>query len=395
MKTFAIHLKGSMKDSAKASLPVAGRWLAVSALAASLGACSMFGGAEKPKPKELGANPGLLQVHQAWSVKLGGEVPLAMPVQVQGNVVAVVTKDGSVNLLDATNGQSLGKLAVGEPLTAGVGGDGKRLAVVTRSNQLEVYEGSQRLWKQALSAAVYTPPLVAGGRVFVLAADRSLSAFDGATGRQLWAAERPGEPLILRQSGVLMAIGNTLVTGMSGRLVGIDPDTGSVRWEAPLASPRGTNDVERLVDLVAPVSREDASVCARAFQASVGCVDTSNASVRWTQSSKGSDGIAGDGDSIFGAESNGTVQAWRRSDGSRLWSIDELQYRKLTAPLVLGRSVVLGDDLGTVHLLSRQDGSALARLATDNSGVAAAPVAVANTLVVVSRNGTVYGFRPD
>ena len=89
------------------------------------------------------------------------------------------------------------------------------------------------------------------------------------------------------------------------------------------------------------------------------------------------------------------MQAWRRSDGSRLWSIDELQYRKLTAPLVLGRSVVLGDDLGTVHLLSRQDGSALARLATDNSGVAAAPVAVANTLVVVSRNGTVYGFRPD
>jgi len=177
--------------------------------------------------------------------------------------------------------------------------------------------------------------------------------------------------------------------------VGIDPDTGAVRWEAPLASPRGTNDVERLVDLVGRVSRVGDSVCARAFQAAVGCVDTQNASVRWTQPSKGADGIDGDGDSVFGAESNGTVQAWRRGDGSRVWSIDQLQHRRLTAPLMLGRSVVFGDDYGVVHLLSKTDGQALARLKTDDSGVASPPVSAANTLVVVSRSGTVYGFRPD
>ena len=91
----------------------------------------------------------------------------------------------------------------------------------------------------------------------------------------------------------------------------------------------------------------------------------------------------------------GTVQAWRRSSGERLWSIDKLQYRKLTAPLVLGRSVVLADDLGTVHMLSREDGSALNRLETDKAGVATAPVVAASTLVVVSRSGTVYGFKPD
>ena len=388
-----------MKTSAlsmKASLPVAGRWLALSLLATSLGACSMFSGnQDKPKPKDLGASPTLMPVHQAWAVKLGNEVPLAMPVQVQGNVVSVVTKNGGVHLLDAASGQSLATINAGEPLTTGVGSDGKRVAAVTQSNELLVYEDGKQLWKVRLGAAVYTPPLVTGGRVFVMAADRSLQTFDGVTGRRLWTAERPGEPLILRQPGVLMAVGNTLVVGVSGRLAGVDPDTGSVRWEAPLASPRGTNDVERLVDLVAPVSREGSSVCARAFQATVGCVDTNNASTRWIQPSKGSDGIAGDGEAVFGAESNGTVQAWRRMDGTRLWAIDDLQYRKLTAPLLLGRSVVMGDDTGTVHLLSKQDGSALARLNTDASGVAATPVAAANTLVVVSRNGTVYGFRPD
>lgn len=388
-------MKTTFAHPVKSTLRAMPRWLALSALAASLGACSMFGGKDKPKPLELGPNPGLIQVHQAWSAKLGGEVPLAMPAQVQGSEVALVAKDGSITVLDARSGAQALRFSAGEPLTTGVGSDGGRMAVVTRSNRLAVFEQGRQLWQYNLAAAVYTPPLLAGGRVFVMAADRSLSAFDAATGRRLWLADRPGEPLILRQSGVLTAVGNTLVVGMSGRLVGMDPDTGSVRWEAPLASPRGTNDVERLVDLVGPVSREGASVCARAFQASVGCVDTGNATVRWTQPSKGSDGIAGDGQAVFGAESNGIVQAWRRADGSRLWSVDKLQHRRLTAPLLLGRSVVLGDDSGTVHLLSKEDGSALARLNTDAAGIATVPVIAADTLVVVSRSGTVYGFRPD
>jgi outer membrane protein assembly factor BamB len=63
--------------------------------------------------------------------------------------------------------------------------------------------------------------------------------------------------------------------------------------------------------------------------------------------------------------------------------------------LLLGRSVVVGDDTGLVHLLSRTDGSPLNRIATDGSGIAAAPAVAADTLVVVTRNGGVYGFRPD
>ena len=43
----------------------------------------------------------------------------------------------------------------------------------------------------------------------------------------------------------------------------------------------------------------------------------------------------------------------------------------------------------------RADAAPLNRLATDGSGIAAAPVAAGDTLVVVTRKGGVYGFRPD
>ena len=373
------------------------RGTALVVLVASLAGCSLWsgGGSAKPAPADLGANVAVLGVRQAWTARVGSVAGLPLDVHTLGNVVTVASSDGVVAAIDARTGGDVWRTALGEPLSAAVGSDGKSAAVVSRSNALIVLEAGRERWRETLAAQVFTPPLVAGGRVFVLSADRSVSAYDATTGRRLWAQQRPGEPLVLRQAGVLLAVGDTLVVGLSGRLVGLNPDNGSVRWEAPLASARGTNDVERLVELVGRTSKVGDSVCARSFQAAVGCVNTARGSVAWTQPASGAEGVHGDADALFGVESNGTVVAWRRSDGSRLWGIDRLKHRKLTAPLLLGRSVVIGDDTGLVHLLSRTDGAPLNRIATDGSGIAAAPAVAADTLVVVTRNGSIYGFRPD
>ena len=106
---------------------------------------------------------------------------------------------------------------------------------MTRSNQLAVFAEGKQLWKHRLNAAVYTPPLVAGGRVFVMTADRSLAAFDANNGRELWSAEGPSnEPLILRQPGVLLPVGNTLVVGCQGvwpvSILTTDPCAGWHLW---------------------------------------------------------------------------------------------------------------------------------------------------------------------
>ncbi len=364
---------------------------------AALAGCSSLwsGGGSKPVPADLGANVPILGVRQAWAARVGGLAGVSMEVHAAGNVVTLASADGVVAAIDARTGGDVWRASLGESLSAGVGSEGKIAAVVSRANVLVVLDAGRESWRQALGVQVFTPPLVAGGRVFVLSADRAVSAFDAASGRKLWTQQRPGEALVLRQTGVLRPFGDTLIVGFSGRLVGLNPDNGSVRWEAPLASPRGTNDVERLVELVGRTSREGDSVCARAFQASVGCVNAISGAVAWTQPAAGAEGIHGDAETVFGTESNGAVIAWRRTDGSRLWATDRLKYRRLTAPLLLGRSVVVGDDTGLVHFLSRTDGAPLNRLSTDGSGIGSAPVVAGDTLVVVTRNGSIYGYRPD
>ncbi len=353
------------------------------------------GGADKPKPTELGPNAALINVRLAWNTRIG---PVSLPLDVKVNAASVTlaSSDGTVVALDGASGQDLWRASAGSAIAAGAGTDGRYAAVVTRDNDLVVMEQGRPLWREPLGAAVFTSPLVAGARVFVSGADRSISAFDAQTGRRLWNYTRPGEQaLALRQAGVLLAVGDTLVGGMSGRLIGLDPRTGAVRWDVAIANPRGTNDVERLVDLVGSVSREGDVVCARAFQAAVGCVNAARGNLLWSKPANGSEGVHGDASSVFGAEGDGRVTAWRRSDGERSWTSERLKYRGLSAPLSIGRSVAVGDAQGYVHFLSREDGSPMGRMPTDGSAIATAPVLVGNTLVVVTRNGGVFGFRPD
>lgn len=362
-------------------------------LVAFISGCSMFGGAEKPKPAELQPVSGVIAARQAWVARVG-PVTYPLEVSVSGAEVFVAGGEGQVAAIDTRTGRDLWRVSVG-PIAAGVGSDGKLAAVVTKSNDVVALQEGREVWRQKLVAEAYTAPLVAGGRVFVLAADRSVNAFDGQTGRKLWTQQRPNEPLVLKQSGVILAVGDTLVVGLAGRLAGLNPVSGAVRWEVPIASPRGINDVERLVDLVGRVSRDGDTVCGRAFQASIGCVNAGRGSLLWTKPANGFQGIHGDDRFLFGTESDGTVIALRRSDGERAWSSTSLRNRSLTAPLVIGRSIAIGDLAGFVHLLSRDDGALLSRFATDGSAIAAAPVLAGNTLVAVTRDGAVYGFVPE
>ncbi len=351
-------------------------------------------GPDKIKPTELAPNPALLGVRLAWSARMGA-LDFPLEVKVNGDNVTLASADGVLRSFDARSGAALWQSANLGRIAAGVGSDGRLAAVVTRDNELITLDAGRELWRQKLPAPSYTAPLVAGGRVFLLTADRSVSAFDGNSGRKLWNQQRPGEALVLRQAGVLLAVGETVVAGIGGRLLGLNTSNGAVKWDAPIASPRGTNDIERLVDLVGRPARDGNVVCARAFQSAVGCVDAVRGTLLWTKPASGSVGVAVDEKYLFGTEGDGKIIAWRRADGERAWDSERLRYRELTAPLLIGRSIAVGDGSGLVHWLSRDDGSLLTRMATDGSAVATTPVLAGGTLVVVTRNGGIFGFKPQ
>lgn len=382
-----------MKSKYSPAFPRLQAGLAALVMALALAGCSSS--AKKPEPKPLPANPALLGVQQVWKADIGTvDSQLALRVSADGSQLFAAGGQGNVFAFNAATGQQVWRANVGSRVVAGVGSDGLLTSVITENNDLVTLKDGKEAWRQALGARSYTSPLVAGKRVFVLTADRLL-ALDGETGRRLWSQPRVGEPLMLRQAGALFPMGNTLVAGVGGRLLGLDPNTGELQWQAPIAVSRGANDIERLVEVVGGVSRQGGVVCARAYQARVGCLDVARGNVLWSKNANGYTGVGGDADRVYGTESDGRVIAWRRGTGDEAWNTEAFRYRNLSAPLALGRAVAFGDANGNVHLLSRDDGSVLARLTTDGSAIGVQPVLAGNTLVVVTTKGALYGFRPQ
>lgn len=369
-------------------------WMRTGSIAVVMGLLGACASGDKAKMADLVANPASMGVKAAWSSSVGG-VAFPLDIRVQGANFYVAGTDGVVASIDGRTGGDVWRTSIKTHLTAGVGSDGRFAAVVNRNNELIALDGGREIWRQKLSAVSLTAPFVAGERMFVLSGDRSVTAFDAATGRKLWQQQRPGEALVLQQSGVILSVGDTLVVGLGGRLAGLNPQTGSVRWETPVANSRGTNEVERLVDLVAGVSRSGDQVCVRAFQSAVACIDGARGTSVWNKAAIGATGIGGDSDAVYGTESDGTLISWRRSDGDKLWTSELLKHRSLSTPLLVGRAVVVGDGSGFVHFLSRDNGSTLNRMPTDGSAVVAGPVLVGQTVVVVTRRGGIFGFRPE
>ena len=364
--------------------------IGMAALASLLVACSST--IQRPKPAEIGSVKVLQEIRPVWSARMG-EVNLPLVPHVADGQVALADSRGTVAVLDGKTGKDVWRVTLDQPIIAGVGGDSQNVAVVTRSNQLVVLREGKVAWRQNLMAESFTAPLVAGGRVFVLGADRRVQAFDASNGRRLWTQQRTGEPLVLRQNGLLMPFKNTLLVGFSGRLAGLDPDSGVSRWEVALATPRGTNDMERLVDLLGPGYRQGDWVCARAFQAQIGCVDAQRGQALWTRASVGDRTVLGNGQNLFSITSNGVVQALDPKTGERVWESERLKYRQLSAGQVTSRGLLVADSGGYLYLLSLADGQLLNRVRVEGGELAAAPAALSENLVVtVTREGRVASW---
>ncbi|MGN6529893.1 MAG: PQQ-binding-like beta-propeller repeat protein [Burkholderiaceae bacterium] len=384
----------SARPSRRAALAAATALLAAAAL---LAGCS-----DAPKPTPLEKITPKIAGHQVWKMSFSSLSTLAGSAGFQAQGVAAAGKDfviaalnGTVVSVDADSGKENWRADAGGSLSSGVGTDGRFSAVVTRGGELVTFEGGKVKWRQHLQSAVVTAPFVAGERVFTLGVDRSVNAFDALDGTRIWTYAKPGDALTLSQAGVLTSYQDTLLAGQGARLTALDPLKGTVRWEVPVAAPRGTNEVERLADLVGPAARVGNVYCIRAFQNGIGCVDAERVTALWSINAGGSQPVGADEDYVFAADGSDRLSARRRSNGESVWLSDKFQNRRLSGMLSIGTVLVFGDLQGWVHFLDRKTGDPLLRLETDGSQIVGTPVRAGNTIAVTTKSGGVFAFRPE
>jgi outer membrane protein assembly factor BamB len=349
------------------------------------------------QPAKLVELKGSMAVRTAWKLDIGKARGYTFSPALTGNTVVVAGADGAIARVEAESGKQLWRIKADTELSAGVGTDGNLIVVGADKGQLLAFDmDGKALWKTQLSSEILSAPVVSQGVVVARSIDNRIVGIDAANGNKKWTVQKVAPPLTLRNApGMIVAGGDVIVAQPGGKLSSLILATGAPRWDVEVGVSRGATELERVTDIGgAPVLFEN-EVCAVSYQGRVGCFDLVTGSAKWTRDLSSDAGVAVDQLYVFAPDDKGALHAFTRDTGSSSWKNDKLAFRRLSTPLSYGRAVAVGDFEGFVHFLSREDGSFLARAATDGSPIMGTPLVAGTNLIFQTQNGTVTAIAVE
>ncbi len=330
-----------------------------------------------------------------WQVRLGGGGPASfLEPAVFGDHLYAVSASGLLVRIDVRTGRELWRRDLDAKVSGGVGASANLVVVGTTNGTVIAFgtDGTER-WRARASSEVRGAPLVHDDLVVVRTVDARIAGLDSASGERRWMFQRASLPLIVRGYSALSMSGPTVFAGLpGGRVAALAALNGNMRWESAVATPRGTNEIERMSDVIGKPWVGRGEVCAVTYQGRAGCFNVENGNALWARDMSSSSGLGGDARFLFVTDDRSRVFALDRGDGSVVWRQDALRGRQMSAPAALGSEIAIGDVRGYVHFLSRDDGQVVGRAETDGDPIDVPPVNTPAGVVVQTRGGLLAAF---
>ncbi|WP_448217438.1 outer membrane protein assembly factor BamB [Endozoicomonas sp. 2B-B] len=377
------------------------RSLLIVSLTLGLASCSLFSDDEDivRKPKTLTGFEPDIELQEVWSRSIGKGVEDSyerLVPSVSGDVIYAAGAQGDVIALNLETGKEIWKksleLAVGGGITADFGMlllgtlDGHVIA-------LKEEDGSE-LWKARVSSEVISSPQTNGRVVMVQSIDDTITALDAETGKELWHQENLQPALTLRGSSTPLIEGEAVFVGLSnGEAKAFRVNDGGPLWNSRVSIPKGSSELERMVDINAEPLIVGDNLFMVSFQGNVAAMDMYSGRVRWSRELSSYKSIAEGFGSLYLTDDSSYVSSLDQRSGAVSWRQDKLEYRLLTAPTTYSSYVAVADLEGYVHLLSQVDGVMAGRFKASSSAIKAPPVVSGDFLFVLSAEGTLTALN--
>jgi len=327
----------------------------------------------------------------AWQVAVGKAGPGLAPA-VTSDALYAASTSGTIVRVDPATGSTAWRIEAGKRLSAGVGADATLVAVGTdKGDVLAFTPDGKPLWQATVTSEIVSPPKVAEGIVVVWSGDGRVFGLSGADGKTKWVYQRTNPPLTVRNySGGTVTRGGLFTGTAGGKLLAIDLGTGNVGWEGNVATPKGATELERIADVTSLPLVEERQACAVAYQGRIACFEILRGTLNWSRDLSSLTGLAVDSRYMYATDDQGAIHALDKSTGASVWKQDKLNKRLPGGPQVIGDYVGVVDGEGYVHLLDRNDGNLVGRLATDGLPATAQPVRSGPNAIWQSTGGTLF-----
>ena len=318
-----------------------------------------------------------------WQVPLGNKASAGFAPAVTADAIYAASLDGELVSVDSATGRQTLRGAAGKRLSGGIGADAGVLVVGTDKAEVLAFDASGKpLWEAKVSSEVAGPPRIAEGTAVVWSLDGRIFGFSTADGSRKWVVQRTSPPLIVRRfPGGIITRGGLFAGTAGGKLLAIDLSNGAVGWEANVTSPKGSTELERLVDITSLPVVDSREVCAASYLGRVACFDITRGSIIWSRDFGSLGGIALDNRYLYITDDKGSIQALDKTTGASVWKQDKLMQRFPSGPVVMGDYLGVVDAEGYLHVLDRSDGQLVGRAATDGKLPLSQPVAVGDAAV--------------
>ena len=342
----------------------------------------------KNEPKDLESiDDATVKIKKVWRQSIGSSDDVYQPTlhpAVGDGVVYAASNKGRISAWPVVKGKRLWRTDLDLSLSGGVGLGAGLVAVGTAKGELialDAETGEER-WRTTLSSEILSAPAAQGDLLVAQTQDGKVYGLSVATGEELWRYTVEVPVLSLRGTAGPLVTPRMVITGFAnGKLVALNAATGTLLWEAKLATGEGKSELERMVDVNSPIMGSEV-VYATSYQGRAGAFSRGTGRELWAQDSSSYHPPAYGSGRLFVADTEGQVLRLRSSGGRAEWTNTDLLRRGLTPPLAVGNFVMVADSEGYLHALSQADGSIVGRVKVDGDGVAVAMVTDGTTLFV-------------
>ena len=328
----------------------------------------------------------------AWQQPLNAAGQPGFTPAVASGAVYAATPDGSLASFEPASGKLNWRINTGSKLSAGVGADAGIVAVGTTKGVVLAFDGTgKRMWASCVASEVLGPPRIGDKTVVIWSGDGNVFGLAAADGARRWVQQRAMPALSVRnQAGGIIARGGVFLGVAGGKLLAFDLDKGLLGWEGAVAQPKGATELERIADVTSLPVISGSAVCAAAYQGRVACFEPNRGTFIWSRDIPSKDGVLLDNRHLYITDDKGAVHALDKDTGASVWKQDKLVTRSPGGPQLIGDYLAVVDFEGYAHLLNRNDGSLVGRIATDGSPATAQPVPLNDGILVQTRRGGLF-----
>ncbi len=339
------------------------------------------------------ANPNRLRL--SWSVQLPGEISWGAAITGSKNVLAIGTRNGTMAVLNASNGTPIADFQTGDELTAPAAFEGRQLIFsgwdgITRAIDLP---SKKILWAHQSKAEIATAPTFWNGSWFVTARDGSFSSL--REGKSQWMYRSGGG---FAASPVLWA-GSAILADENGNITGINLQNGKKIWQLELEGVQATPCMIR-----DPKNPETALLITASWQGEVAALEFKRNERDWLPEPEARweydlEGEVWASPAVFGnivilsnwQAETGVVRAVQLETGDDIWEI-KTKGRITASPIISRGMVYICSEAGEILALRLEDGKIMWSEQL-NSSIQATPLIINGALFVAMLNGMVRCYQ--